>query len=87
LFGQPLELEARDHRGDGVQPPGPLAVVVVEVGVLTSVVVVVVGPRPVESDSVVGVVDGSVDVGVIVVGAVGPVVVVVGTDVGGGAPG
>jgi hypothetical protein len=57
--------------------------------VLTSVVVVVVGPGPVESDSVVGVVDGSADVGVIVVGPVGPVVVVVvvGTEVGRGAPG
>jgi hypothetical protein len=57
--------------------------------VLTSVVVVVVGPGPVESDSVVGVVDGSADVGVIVVGPVGSVVVVVvvGTEVGRGTPG
>jgi hypothetical protein len=61
---------------------------VVEVGVLTSVVVVVVDPGPVETDSVVGVVDGSADVGVIVVGPVGPVVVVVvGTEVGREAPG
>jgi hypothetical protein len=65
---------------------------VVEVGVLTNVVVVVVG-WPVELDSVVGVVDGSVDVDVDVVDVVdvetvGPVVVVVaGAEVGKGAPG
>jgi hypothetical protein len=62
---------------------------VVDVGVLTNIVVVVVD-WPVELDSVVGVVDGSVDVdgGVVDVGTVGPVVVVVaGAEVGKGAPG
>jgi hypothetical protein len=53
--------------------------------VLISVVVVVVDPGPVESGSVVGVVDGSVDVDV-VVGPVGVVAVVVGTEVGRVAP-